>query len=78
VNAAVAPVVVPLLAGLLCVVLQPRRLRWAVSVGAGVASVAASVWLVALSHVHGVVTLRFGAGPRPTASCLPQISWAPS
>jgi multicomponent Na+:H+ antiporter subunit D len=65
VNAAVAPVAIPLLAGLLCAVLQPRRLRWAVSVGAGVASVAASVWLVVLSHAHGVVVLRFGGWPAP-------------
>ncbi len=64
-NAAALPVVLPLLAGVACVVLQPRRLRWAASVAASVACVAASVWLVVLSAARGVVVLQFGGWPAP-------------
>lgn len=64
-NAAAAPVVVPLLTGLVCAVVQPRRLRWAASVAGSLASVAASIALVALSYAHGVVVLRFGGWPAP-------------
>ncbi|MCS7235887.1 MAG: proton-conducting transporter membrane subunit [Armatimonadota bacterium] len=64
-NAAVAPVVVPLLTALLCVGLQARRTRWTVSLAGGGLSVLASLWLVALAHGHGVVVLRVGSWPAP-------------
>jgi len=65
VNAAAAPVVIPLLSGLLCAALQRRRLRWAASVVGAVAGAAASVWLVVLAREHEVVVLRFGDWPAP-------------
>ncbi|MDR7414820.1 MAG: proton-conducting transporter membrane subunit [Armatimonadota bacterium] len=64
-NAAAAPVLIPLLTGLLCVALPSRRLRWGVSVTGGTACVVASVWLVALARAHTVVILRFGNWPAP-------------
>lgn len=64
-NAAAAPVVVPLLAGLVCVAVGPRRWRWTASVLGAAGTVAASVWLVALAREGGVVVLRFGGWPAP-------------
>lgn len=64
-NAAAAPVVIPLLTGLVCVGLQSRRLRWAVSVTGGAACFLASAGLVALARAQGVVVLRFGGWPAP-------------
>ncbi len=64
-NAAVAPVVIPLVTGLVCVSVQARRWRWTASVLGAAAGVAASGWLVVLARDHGVVVLRFGGWPAP-------------
>lgn len=64
-NLAAAPLVIPLLTGLVCVVVQPRRGRWMASMAGSLATVAASVAVVALSYAHGVVVLRFGGWPAP-------------
>ncbi|MDR7600448.1 MAG: proton-conducting transporter membrane subunit, partial [Armatimonadota bacterium] len=64
-NAAAAPVMVPLMTGLLCVALESRRWRWGVSVTGAVACFLASAGLVAMARAQGVVVLRFGGWPAP-------------